>query len=86
MYLNFYKLDKEKQKRIINSALQVFAINDFKHASTDDIAARAKISKGSLFQHLSMSAMYEQLLRIYDFYKRAVYKDEYLLGEQHDEI
>lgn len=212
MYQNFYKLDKEKQKRIINSSLQVFSINDFKHASTDDIAARAKISKGSLFQyfknkqslyiflydyalevlgekakasfnfdetdyfallcqsqqqkmalleqypyiyqfvimavseknpeiaklvaavnhikeaemtvdffgnidyrkfkagtdiakltqminwcsegiwnegvqqHLSMSEIYEQSLEIYDFYKKAVYKNEYLLGERHDAI
>jgi len=51
MYQNFYKLDREKQKRIINSSLYVFSINDFKHASTDDIAAKAKISKGSLFQY-----------------------------------
>ena len=50
MYEFFYKLDKEKQTRIINSSLQIFSINDFKHASTDDIAAKAKISKGSLFQ------------------------------------
>lgn len=29
-------------------------------------------------QHLSMSEMYEQSLGIHDFYKKAVYKDEYL--------
>ncbi|MBU3205073.1 TetR/AcrR family transcriptional regulator [Clostridium algidicarnis] len=51
MYEIFYKLDKEKQKRIINSSLQIFSINDFKHASTDDIATKAKISKGSLFHY-----------------------------------
>lgn len=51
MYENFYTLDKEKQKRIINSSLQIFSINDFRHASTDEIACKAHISKGSLFQY-----------------------------------
>ncbi|UTR15890.1 TetR/AcrR family transcriptional regulator [Salipaludibacillus sp. LMS25] len=47
----FYKLDMEKQQRIIQAALQVFSKRDFKQASTDDIAAIAHISKGSLFQY-----------------------------------
>lgn len=47
----FYKLDREKQRRIINAALYVFTQSSFKHASTDDIAARAKVAKGSLFQY-----------------------------------
>lgn len=47
----FKKLDTDKQKRIINASLQVFSVNDFKHALTDDIAAKAQISKGSLFQY-----------------------------------
>lgn len=51
MYDVFYELDEEKQKRIINSSLQIFSINDFNHASTDDIASKANISKGSLFHY-----------------------------------
>lgn len=47
----FYKLDKEKQKRIINASLCVFSKNDFKKGSTDVIAAKAQIAKGSLFQY-----------------------------------
>lgn len=47
----FYKLDKEKQKRIINASLYVFSKSNFKHGSTDDIAAEAQIAKGSLFQY-----------------------------------
>ncbi|SDZ03477.1 TetR/AcrR family transcriptional regulator [Tindallia californiensis] len=51
MYEQFYKLDREKQKRIVNASLKVFSADDFKHASTDDIAAKAQIAKGSLFQY-----------------------------------
>ncbi|MCR6112011.1 TetR/AcrR family transcriptional regulator [Bacillus sp. A301a_S52] len=47
----FYKLDVEKQQRIIQSGLHVFSKRDYKQASTDDIAALAHISKGSLFQY-----------------------------------
>ncbi|SDY11928.1 DNA-binding transcriptional regulator, AcrR family [Evansella caseinilytica] len=47
----FYKLDVEKQQRIMHAALRVFSKNDFKQASTDDIAAAAQIAKGSLFQY-----------------------------------
>lgn len=47
----FYDLKKEKQDRIINAALKVFALNGYKHASTDDIIAEAGISKGLLFHY-----------------------------------
>ncbi|WP_105617810.1 TetR/AcrR family transcriptional regulator [Vallitalea okinawensis] len=47
----FEKLDRKKQERIINAALHVFSVNDYKNALTDDIAAKAEISKGSLFQY-----------------------------------
>lgn len=45
----FYDLPEEKQLSIINAALEVFAKNDYKHAVTDEIAAKAGISKGLLF-------------------------------------
>lgn len=47
----FLTLPMEKQQRIINAALEVFAKNEYKQASTDDIASRAGISKGSLFYY-----------------------------------
>ena len=47
----FFDLKKEKQDRMINAALKVFAINGYKHASTDDIVAEAGISKGLLFHY-----------------------------------
>ena len=36
---------------MINAALKVFAVNGYKHASTDDIVAEASISKGLLFHY-----------------------------------
>ena len=47
----FFDLKKEKQDRMINAALKVFAENGYKHASTDDIVAEAGISKGLLFHY-----------------------------------
>ena len=45
----FHQLPEEKQLAIFNAAMEVFAQNDYKRASTDDIAAKAGISKGMLF-------------------------------------
>lgn len=47
----FYALSEEKQLKIINAALEVFAKNDYRHAITDDIASKAEISKGLLFHY-----------------------------------
>lgn len=47
----FKQLDLHKQNKIINAALHVFSVKDYKHALTEDIAGKAQISKGSLFQY-----------------------------------
>ena len=47
----FFDLKKEKQDRMINAALKVFALNGYRHASTDDIVREAAISKGLLFHY-----------------------------------
>lgn len=47
----FYELPEEKQLKIINAALEVFSKNEYKRAVTDDIAAKAGISKGLLFYY-----------------------------------
>lgn len=47
----FFDLKKEKQDRMINAALKVFALNGYRHASTDDIVREAGISKGLLFHY-----------------------------------
>lgn len=57
----FFDLKKEKQDRIINAALKIFAMQGYKHASTDDIVREAAISKGLLFHY------FESKLGVYEF-------------------
>lgn len=47
----FFDLKKDKQDRMINAALKIFAIHGYRHASTDDIVKEAGISKGLLFHY-----------------------------------
>lgn len=57
----FFDVQKEKQDRIINAALKVFAKSGYRHASTDDIVKEAAISKGLLFHY------FESKLGVYTF-------------------
>ncbi|MCM1091607.1 MAG: TetR/AcrR family transcriptional regulator [Butyrivibrio sp.] len=57
----FFDLKKEKQDRMINAALKVFALNGYRHASTDEIVREAGISKGLLFHY------FESKLGVYRF-------------------
>lgn len=57
----FFDLKKEKQDRIINAALKIFALQGYRHASTDDIVREAGISKGLLFHY------FESKLGVYTF-------------------
>lgn len=47
----FHSLDADKQKRILQAALQEFASKGYKRASTNTIAATAEIGKGMLFYY-----------------------------------
>lgn len=47
----FFDLKKEKQDRMINGAMKVFAVNGFHRASTDDMVKEAGISKGLWFHY-----------------------------------
>ena len=51
MNAKFFDLKKEKQDRMINAALKVFALQGYRHASTDDMVREAGISKGLLFHY-----------------------------------
>ena len=51
MNSKFFDIKKEKQDRIINAALKVFAMQGYRHGSTDDIVREAAISKGLLFHY-----------------------------------
>lgn len=53
MNSKFFDLKKEKQDRIINAALKVFALQGYRHGSTDDIVKAAGISKGLLFHYFT---------------------------------
>ena len=47
----FFDIKKDKQNRIINAGLKIFAENGYRHASTDEIVKEATISKGLLFHY-----------------------------------
>ncbi len=57
----FFDLKKDKQDCMINAALKVFAMQGYKHASTDDIVREAGVSKGLLFHY------FESKLGVYEF-------------------
>ncbi len=66
----FFELKKEKQDRMINSALKVFSQYGYRHASTDEIIRGAGISKGLLFHYFeSKIGLYAFL---YDYATRFV--------------
>ena len=49
----FFDLKREKQDRMINAGLKVFAKHGYRHATTDDIVKEAGISKGLLFHYFT---------------------------------
>ena len=49
----FFDLKREKQDRMINAGLKVFAKEGYRHASTDEIVKEASISKGLLFHYFT---------------------------------
>ncbi len=51
MNSKFFDLPKEKQDRMINAALKVFALQGYQHAGTDEMIKEAGISKGLLFHY-----------------------------------
>lgn len=61
----FFDLKKEKQDRMINAALKIFALQGYRHASTDDIVREASISKGLLFHYFGSKLGVYQF--IYDY-------------------
>lgn len=47
----FFKLSRQEQKQILDSALQVFTDIPYENASTNTIVKKARISKGMLFYY-----------------------------------
>ena len=59
----FFDLKKEKQDRMINAGLKMFAKYGYRHATTDEIVKEAAISKGLLFHYFdSKVGMYVFLM------------------------
>lgn len=61
MNSKFFDLKQDKQDRMINAALKIFALQGYRHASTDDIVKEAAISKGLLFHY------FESKIGVYSF-------------------
>lgn len=60
----FSRLPAARRAAITRAALEVFGSSDYKRASTDEIAARAGISKGLLFYYFrNKRSLYLYLLR-----------------------
>lgn len=71
-------LEQEKQDIIINSALEEFARNGYKKASTNEIVKKANISKGLLFHYFGSKKNLFMFL-----YK---YSKDILLDEFYDKV
>ena len=78
MNQKFFELNEEKRLAIINAGLEVFSKNDYKHALTDDIAAKAgtTLANTNLFDDL-----YSKIKNIrnlerhpYEFYQKIGYQ------------
>lgn len=62
MYPIFLSLKEEKQKTIINAAMDEFAKKGYQHASTNEIVRKAGISKGSLFHYFGSKQVLAEFL------------------------
>lgn len=62
----FNKLDKEKQGRILNAAIQEFARKGFENASTNEMVKEAGISKGLLFHYFKSKK--QLFLFLFDYF------------------
>ena len=80
----FFDLKKEKQDRMINAALKVFAINGYRHASTDDIVKEAGISKGLLFHYFANKLGVYQFVYDYSVRYMALELSTYVNPRQRD--
>ena len=76
----FYELPAAKQQRIINAGLEVFGAHDYPHASTDDITAKAGISKGLLFYYFKNKKEFYLFLFDYccEFFHLRVVTDDFI--------
>jgi AcrR family transcriptional regulator len=55
-YDAFHRISQEKQRRILDAALELFAEQDYGQVSTNEIVRKAGISKGLLFRYFGDKA------------------------------
>lgn len=63
----FFELPEVKRLAIINAGLEVFAGNEYKRASTDEISRRGGVSKGLLFYYFHNKKSFYLFLFDYTF-------------------
>ena len=69
----FFELSEEKQLRIINAGFEVFAQNEYKRASTDEVGRLGGISKGLLFYYFHNKKLFYLFLFDYAFEQLTAY-------------
>jgi TetR/AcrR family transcriptional regulator len=69
----FENLDQERQIRIINAALQEFSVKGFNHASTNEIAKSAGLSKALMFHYVNSKK--DLFLFLYDYVLKIIIED-----------
>lgn len=79
----FESLQEEKRKRILDAAIEEFAINGYDKASTNSIVKRADISKGLLFHYFGSKK--NLFLYIFDYCINILIDKYYPLKESEPE-
>lgn len=76
MYEMFFKLEPDKQNRIIEAGLEEFSKSGYINASTNHIVKAISISKGSLFKYFNSKKEFYLFLVNYANEKLITYLDE----------
>lgn len=84
----FNQLDEAKKMRIINAAISEFADKGYASASTNEIARKAQISKGSLFHYFgTKEKLYDWLIKYSaGIIEAALYESEQIRNEDFIEV
>ena len=80
----FFDIKKDKQNRIINAGLKVFAEHGYRHASTDEIVKEADISKGLLFHYFGSKIGTYTFLHEYSVRYMILEYNSYVSGKETD--
>lgn len=84
---NFLHLPEEKQKQILDCALNEFAEQGYDLASTNQIVKEAGISKGVLFKYFtSKEELFYYIIKTYQEQERTLFQPERDTGELFDLI